>query len=105
MEIVCRTLSGRSCPKGIKEAVSRVLRENKAPDDSFVSVVLVGNKEVGDHPVLTFVNQEIKKPFVFPPDNKHYLGEVLINERGRTAKEIVDLARHGALHLVGKHHQ
>ena len=104
MEIEFLQLSGKNYPKGIKKAVIDALKENGAPQTSFVSVVLAGKKELGDHPVLTYVNQDIKKPFVFPPDGKHYLGEVIVDAEANSQKEIIDLARHGTLHLLGIHH-
>ncbi|OGM26116.1 hypothetical protein A3D00_01765 [Candidatus Woesebacteria bacterium RIFCSPHIGHO2_02_FULL_38_9] len=103
----------------IKKAVTKVLTENGIISDSEVSVAIVGDKKMAElgykeHPVLSYLSTETKKMFVFPPDGKMHLGEIVIsfkyavdesNETGRLIDEIVvDWAEHGAMHLVGKHH-
>lgn len=67
------------------------------------------------HNVLSFVPGEVKGEFVYPPDSKIHLGEIIIcyPEVLRQAKEensliddkVCELVEHGALHLLGVHHE
>lgn len=117
--------------KKIKEAVVKTLEANGIVSDCEVEVAIVGeakmeelNKEyykdeVYMHPIFTFPETEDAKdtngPFVFPPDGKLHLGEIVISypqavekarETGKLIDEVIcDLAEHGALHLVGIHHK
>jgi len=110
----------------VKKRLSDFLAKNGIVSDADVSIAIVGEKkmmEIGTkylknkklHSVLSFVPNEAKERFVYPPDGKIYLGEiivcypqavreaeaenVLINER------VYKLAEHGALHLLGVHHE
>ena len=70
-----------------------------------------GNKA---HNVLSFTASETKEKFVSVPDNVTRLGEIVIcfpvlkkeaKEEGRDINEkAVELALHGAPHLLGVHH-
>ena len=94
--------------------------------DCVVSVAIVGEKKMLEtgkkhlkdkilHNVLSFTESEIKGSFVYPPDGKIYLGEILlcypkVLEEAREEDILIDekacdLVEHGALHLLGKHHE
>jgi rRNA maturation RNase YbeY len=110
----------------IKEIVKKTLESNGLTSDFEVSLAIVGDRKMQEitrsyykggseeHPVFTFVSNETKMPFVFPPGGGNGLGEIVIsfpqavkkaNESGRLVGDIVcDLAEHGALHLLGIHH-
>lgn len=111
--------------KFIKDKVIEVLKKNGLTSDYEVSLAIVGQKLMGglvkkyfndnsSHAVLSFATSEIKGRFLFPPDSKNYLGEIIIsfnqardsaNKTNRRIDEVVsDLATHGALHLMGIHH-
>lgn len=115
--------------KKIKETVVKTLEANGIVSDCEVEVAIVGeakmeelNKEyykdeVYVHPIFTFPETESDNtngPFVFPPDGKMHLGEIVISyqqavekarETGKLIDEVIcELAEHGALHLVGIHH-
>lgn len=111
--------------KKIKDTVKKTLEENGIVSDSEVSVAIVGKErmdelnekyykdEIYEHPVFTFPEM-MPDQFVFPPDGKLYLGQIVINypmvvETARKTNKLIDqvvcnLALHGCLHLVGKHH-
>jgi probable rRNA maturation factor len=67
------------------------------------------------HNVLSFPYDETKGKFVAPPDNVIHLGEIAVcypkvteeaNIEGKlTDDKIYELIEHGALHLLGKHHE
>lgn len=75
-------------------------------------------KETGDeaksHPVLSFPQTEIEGPFLFPPDDILHLGEIIVSydhakieaeSKKKTPEScVIELAEHGALHLMGIHH-
>ena len=78
----------------------------------------VGNKYLKDkklHNVLSFVPSEVKGGFVYPPDGKIHLGEIIVcyPQAVREAGEenvliddrVYELIEHGALHLLGIHHR
>lgn len=94
--------------------------------DAEVSIALVGEKkmmEVGKkylkdgklHNVLSFTPTEAKIDFVYPPDGKIYLGEIIVcyqqavreakNQETLIDEKIYELVEHGALHLLGIHHK
>lgn len=109
----------------IKEIIKKTVSENGVVSDCDVSVALVHRKTMQgyvdkyyddneDHPVLSFPTNEIEGRFVFPPDGKLHLGEIVIsydwcvdeaNKTGRLIEGIVlEMAEHGCLHLLGIHH-
>ncbi len=78
----------------------------------------IGRKYLGDglvHNVLSFTEEETKKKFVYPPDNIIHLGEIVVcypkafeeaRKEGKLIEEkINELVEHGALHLLGIHHE
>lgn len=94
--------------------------------DAFVSVAIVGEKkmlELGKkylkdkilHSVLSFTEDEFKGNFVYPPDGKIYLGEIIvcypkIVEEAKAEGVLIDtkikeLILHSAEHLMGRHHE
>jgi probable rRNA maturation factor len=112
----------------IKKTIQQTLEKQGIVSDSQVSVALVSDEKMAElvkeyykekktqaHPVLSFPANEITKPFVFPPDGKMHLGEIVVaypwavekaRKEGKLIDEVVcELAEHGALHLVGVHHQ
>lgn len=111
--------------KKIKDAVSLVFSENGIVSPSVASVALVGTQKMKTlvdkyysdnekHLVLSFPTSEMEGPFVFPPDGKNYLGDIIISypdcvleakEKNRLIDDVVlEYAKHGALHLIGIHH-
>lgn len=114
----------------IKKVVKKTLEENGMVSDCVVEVALIGDAKMQQlnkdyyrdeeyqHPVFTFTENEYSidtsGPFVFPPDGKIHLGEIVISypqavdtarEKGILINEVVkELAVHGAKHLVGIHH-
>lgn len=96
--------------------------------DSVVSVFIVGKERMLDlakkylgekntlHNVLSFPETEVKDKFIYPPDEKFVqLGEIYlcfpkIAEEANSENKLIDekaieLAEHGALHLMGIHHK
>lgn len=91
-----------------------------------VSVAIVGEKKMLDignlylkdrklHNVLYFTPDEIKSKFIFPPDDTIHLGEIIVcypvafqeakKENILLKEKVYELIEHGALHLLGIHHQ
>ncbi len=76
----------------------------------------LGYQESGKKPhnVLSFVPSEAKGGFVYPPDGKVYLGEIIVcfpvavleakEENVLIDTRVYELVEHGALHLLGFHH-
>lgn len=90
----------------IKEVVKKTLVENGVLD-ALVDVAIVGKEKMSElnrkyykdkvyeHPVFTFVqNVEI--------DGTRYLGEIVI--LNDSEEVVIEMAKHGSLHLVGIHH-
>lgn len=114
--------------KRIKDAVKKTLVEQGIVSDSEVSVAIVGKEKMAQlveeyyddegkgsaHPVLAFPVLEMKSGFVFPPDGKNHLGEIVVSypsavdaaKRDNKLVEdvVIALVQHGVLHLVGIHH-
>jgi len=110
----------------IKKKLAEFLAKNGIVSDAEVIVAIVGEKkmlEIGSkylkdkklHNVLSFVPSEIKGGFVYPPDGKIHLGEIIIcyplavkeagEENVLTDERVYELVEHGALHLLGIHHE
>ncbi|MCX6705807.1 MAG: rRNA maturation RNase YbeY [Candidatus Woesebacteria bacterium] len=110
----------------IKKRLREFLVKEGIVSDCVVSVAVVGEEkmlEIGKkhlkdkllHNVLSFTESEIKGDFIYPPDGKIYLGDIIIcypkvleeaKEEGTLIDEkACDLVEHGALHLLGKHHE
>ncbi len=115
--------------KRVKAAVTQVFEENGVRSEAEASVAIVSHAKMIDyaktylqesaaeaknHPVLAFPTSELEGPFQFPPDETLHLGEIIVSyhkavetakKENRLVDEVVsDLACHGALHLVGIHH-
>ena len=115
--------------KAIKDCVKKTFEENGISSDAEASVAIVSavkmkemamkymeetEEEAEGHPVLSFPSDEVEKPFVFPPDKTLHLGEIVVSyhhalEDSKSKNILVDeavceLSVHGALHLIGIHH-
>lgn len=116
--------------KAVHDEIETTLRENGIDSDYSVSLAFVSDQKMeelvdkyykGDpekkyiHPILTFPTKETRGNFVLPKGELPELGEIIISypEAVQTAREsgikieevILSLVRHGALHLIGKHHE
>jgi rRNA maturation RNase YbeY len=70
--------------------------------------------EAEHHPVLSFCENELEDNFASPDNTKKYLGEIVVSyehaaeeskENSKSIDEIIlHWAEHGALHLLGIHH-
>lgn len=110
----------------IKKKLTDFLKKSGIVSDADVSVAIVSTAkmmEIGKtylkdkklHNVLSFTPDEIKGTFVFPPDNVIHLGEIVVcyQEAVREAKienvlideRVYELVEHGAMHLLGIHHE
>lgn len=109
----------------IKKKLADFFAKNGIVSDSEVSVAIVGEKkmlEIGEkylkdknlHNVLSFTPTEAKG-FVFPPDGIIHLGEIVVcyplavseaqAQNVLIDESIYELVEHGALHLLGIHHE
>jgi len=113
----------------IINAVKNVFEKNGVTKNTEASVALVHHSEVvdlaclymkespeeaEDHPVLSFLNSELDEEFIFPPDSVNHLGEIVVSlekaieeseKKSLSLSEVVSYwAEHGALHLIGIHH-
>lgn len=109
----------------IKKKLSTFFKNNGIVSDAEVSVAIVGEAkmlEIGKkflkdgklHNVLSFTPTEAKG-FVFPPDGVIHLGEIVVCypeavreagiENALTKDKVYELIEHGALHLLGIHHE
>lgn len=110
----------------IKKKLSAFLEKQGIVSDAEVSVALVGEKKMLDlgrqylkdknlHNVLSFTPNEVKGQFVFPPDKLIHLGEIVVcypkaveeskEENVLIDERVYELIEHGALHLLGIHHE
>ena len=114
-----------SVPK-IKNHLRAFLEGRGIVSDADVSVSIVSEKRMkklakdylkednGIHNVLSFPFMEDDNDFVEPPDNVLHLGEIIICypkvvEEAKKESKLIDdkakeLVEHGALHLLGEHH-
>ena len=109
----------------IKSNLASFFKKSGIVSDSVVSVALVGEKKMLDigrkylkdnmmHNVLSFTSDEVKGEFVYPPDEKINLGEIIVcypiaveeakAEGKRIDDKVHELVEHGAEHLMGIHH-
>ncbi len=94
--------------------------------DTVVHVAIVGEKKMlilakkylhevnVVHNVLSFPSAEATGEFVYPPDDTIHLGEIVLcypklfeeakTEGTRLEEKVFELIEHGALHLLGIHH-
>jgi probable rRNA maturation factor len=110
----------------IKKKLVGFLAKNGIVSDAEVNLAIIGEKkmmEIGNkylkdkklHNVLSFVPNEVKGAFVYPPDGKIHLGEIIIcypvavkeaiEENVLVDERVYELIEHGALHLLGIHHE
>lgn len=110
----------------IKKRLREFLVKEGIVSDCVVSVAIVGESKMLEtgkkhlkdkilHNVLSFTESEIKRSFMYPPDGKIYLGEIIlcypqVLEEAKEEGILIDekareLIEHGALHLLGKHHE
>lgn len=109
----------------IERYLTTLLKRRGIVSNTEVSIALVSEKKMLDisrkylkdnkiHNVLSFTYSEIADKFTFPPDDTTHLGEILVcyplaekeaKAAGISVKERVrELIEHGALHLIGIHH-
>ncbi len=104
----------------IKDTIKKILTQNGIVSDCEVSVAVVSQEKMDSlaggpgHPVLAFVDSEVKEPFVFPQKDVIYLGEIIVSypwalenskKEGKLIDEAVaELVEHATLHLIGIHH-
>lgn len=118
-----------SCPiskKEIKGQLSIFLKKEGITTDTDVSVAIVGTTKMislaekylkeknGIHNVLSFPYAE-GGDFIYPPQKVTHLGDIIIcypkvqeeakSERVSVSVRAMELICHGALHLMGKHHE
>lgn len=107
----------------IKKGLANFFSGHGIVSDADVSVAIVGEKKMLDigkkylkdkvvHSVLSF---EAGDKFRYPPDGKIHLGEIVIcypvvvkeaeAENKLIDDKVYELVEHGALHLLGIHHQ
>ena len=113
-----------SSPK-LKKRMAQYLQKNGIVSDAQVDISIVGEKKMLElsnkylkeegvvHNVLSFTASEVED-FIYPPDNTLYLGEVVVCyqkafEEARQENKLIDdkvyeLVEHGAMHLLGIHH-
>ena len=94
--------------------VSVALAPHKKIIDLAVKYMEETEEEAKDHPVLSFLTSEIEQEFILHPDEKEYLGEVIVSleksqeyadqKSTQVEDEILELISHGVLHLLGIHH-
>lgn len=110
----------------IKKKLANFFASKGIVSDAEVSVAIVGEKKMMElgkkflkdnklHNVLSFVPNEIKGGFVYPPDGKIYLGEIIVcyplavkeagEENVLVDQRVYELIEHGAMHLLGIHHE
>lgn len=110
----------------IKKKLAEFLAEKGIVSDAEVSVAIVGESkmmEIGKkflkdgklHNVLSFVAEEERGKFVYPPDKRIRLGEIIvcypvavkesIEEGVLIDEKVYELIEHGAMHLLGFHHE
>jgi len=115
-----------SAPK-IKKALKEFLEKEGIVSDTDVNVSVIGkdkmlylakkylNEKETLHNVLSFPTSEVRGEFKPPPDKIIHLGEIVvcypkvIEEAGSEGmlieEKVIELVTHGALHLLGKHHE
>jgi probable rRNA maturation factor len=109
----------------VKRYLTTLLERSGIVSNTKVSVALIEEKEMLDlskkylkdnkvHNVLSFTYSEVADKFTFPPDDSVHLGEIVVcyprakeeaKVEGKLIEEkIKELVEHGALHLIGIHH-
>lgn len=114
-----------SLPK-IQKQLSEFLNGHGVLDSAEVSVSIVGEetmlnvsneflKDNAVHDVLSFPSSEATKPFLESPDGVRRLGDIIVcyemaqeeaeEEEIPVERKVIELINHGALHLMGIHHE
>lgn len=110
----------------VKKELKYFLEQKGLVSDFTVSVSFIGVKAMKDiskkylgekdavHNVLSFPEAEVKGKFAYAPDLPMSLGEIIICfpeavsqavEEGKLIDvKVIELVKHGALHLLGEHH-
>jgi ssRNA-specific RNase YbeY (16S rRNA maturation enzyme) len=108
-------------PLGLKETVEDTLKKYQKIDAD-INVAVVDDKVMDTlsidkmrHPVFAFCNNEISGKFVFPPNRKNYLGDIVVNysyvveqavKEGKLVDDVLNFwVKHATLHLLGVHHE
>lgn len=110
----------------IKRKLAKFFTDHGMVSDAEVSVAIVGEKKMMDlgnkfmkdkklHNVLSFVPEEEKGAFIYPPGAPINLGEIIVcyplavkeavTENVLIDERIYELVEHGGLHLMGVHHK
>jgi probable rRNA maturation factor len=110
----------------VKKRLSAFLEKQGIVSPAEVSVAIVGETKMIEivkkylkdgklHNVLSFTPIETKANFVYPPDDIIHLGEIIVcypvalteakMEEMLIDDKVCELVEHGALHLLGIHHQ
>jgi probable rRNA maturation factor len=110
----------------IKKRLAEFFTKNGIVSDAEVSVAIVGEARMMDvvkkylkdgklHNVLSFTPTEVKGKFIYPPDGVMHLGEIIVcypmavkeatEENVLIDARVYELIEHGALHLLGIHHE
>ena len=111
----------------VKKSLQKFLSDKGIVSDAQVNVAIVGETRMVSlaekyldekgivHNVLSFPASEVKSEFVNPPDDAIHLGEIIVcfpkardeaNQEGVLIDEkVIQLVNHGALHLLGIHHE
>ena len=110
----------------IKKKLAEFLTGKGIVSDAEVSVAIVGESRMAEigkkflkdgklHNVLSFVVEEERGKFVYPPDERIRLGEIIvcypvavkesIEEGVLIDEKVYELIEHGAMHLLGFHHE
>ena len=109
----------------VKSNLRKFLQEKGIVSDAYVYLNFIGEKSMkalaekylGEkdrlHSVLSFPESEVKKKFVYP-DNTIRLGDIVLcypvvvdeakEDNMLIDDKIIELVEHGALHLLGQHH-
>ena len=120
-EIICPVSSSK-----VKDSLKKLFLSEQIVSEATVSLSFVGEAKMMQlanthlkesntvHSVLSFPFLEDKDFFANPPGNDIHLGDIVIcypevvrlaRKEDKLIDEVaIDLAEHGALHLLGKHH-
>ncbi len=110
----------------IKKKLAKFFADHGIVSDAEVSVAIVGEKKMMDignkflkdkklHNVLSFVTDEAKGEFVYPPNGVIDLGNIVVcyplavkeavEENVLIEERVYELIEHGGMHLMGIHHK
>ncbi len=110
----------------IKKKLSGFFKKQGIVSDAEVSIAIVGESKMMEinkkylndkklHNVFSFTPTETKGNFVYPPDGLLHLGEIIVcypvalkeakDENVLIDEKVYELVEHGAMHLLGIHHE